>query len=62
MLKKPAKKLTSRDLAFGIGRPATSEELKELLSRPTGELKDGKTALKEIKANLKARREKKKAS
>jgi hypothetical protein len=62
MLNKPPKKLTARDLAFGIGRTATSEELKELLSRPVGKLKDGKEVLKDIKAGLKMRRERRKAS
>jgi len=44
------KKLTSRDLAFGIGRKATDEELKELLSRPKAdERKDGLVILEEIR-------------
>ena len=56
------KKLTTHDLAFGIGRKATSEELKELLSRPTGKGKDLEQVREEIKENLKQRRNKKKAS
>ena len=35
------RKLTPHDLAFGIGRKATDEELRELVSRPkTGKRKD----------------------
>ena len=62
LFEKQPKKLTARDVAFGIGRKATSEELQEYLSRPVGKFKDAKTVLKEIKADLKARREKRKAS
>ena len=62
MLKETPKKLTSHDVAFGIGRVATDEELKEYLSRPVGEFTDSKKVLKDAKAHLKARREKKKAS
>ncbi len=47
------KKLTPHDLAFGIGRKATDEELQELLSRPKkGARKDGMVALEEIKKRL----------
>ena len=47
------KKLTPHDLAFGIGRKATDEELQELLSRPKkGERKDAMVALEEIKKKL----------
>ena len=62
MLNKPAKKLTAHDLAFGIGRKATDEELKELLERPVGKWKSIEEARKEIKENLKQKRNKKKAS
>ena len=50
------RKLTPHDLAFGIGRKATSEELKELLSRPVGEFIDSETARKMSKEKLKAKR------
>ncbi len=60
--KKPVKKLTAHDLAFGIGRKATAAELKELLSRPTGKGKDVEQVRKEIKENLQQKREKRKAS
>lgn len=50
------KKLTSHDLAFGIGRKATDEELEELLARPTGKGKDIEQVRKEIKEALKERR------
>ena len=56
------RKLTSHDLAFGIGRKATDEELRELLDRPkTGERKDGMVLLEEIKERL-AKKNVKKAS
>jgi hypothetical protein len=61
-LKELPKKLTAHDVAFGIGRPATDEELQEYLSRPVGEFKGAKKVLKEIKAELKTRREKRKVS
>ena len=50
------KKLTPHDLAFGIGRKATREELEELFSSPPGKLLTGKEMLTE----LKERNEKKK--
>ncbi len=59
---KPPKKLTDRDIAFGIGRKATTQELQEYLNRPVGKFKDAKTVLKEIKTELQQRREKRKAS
>ena len=59
---KSIKKLTAHDLAFGIGRRATKAELDELLSRPTGKGKDVEQVRKEIKENLKLRRDKRKAS
>lgn len=60
-MEKP-KKLTSHDLAFGIGRKATDEELRELLNRPkTGERKDAMAALEEIKQRL-SKKDVKKAS
>ena len=44
------KKLTSQDLAFGIGRKASDEELKEFLNKPkAGKRKDALIALEEIK-------------
>lgn len=60
-MEKP-KKLTSHDLAFGIGRKATDEELKELISRPkTGKRIDAMAALDDIKKRL-AKKDMKKAS
>ena len=50
------RKLTPHDLAFGIGRKATREELEELFIRPLGKLITGK----EMLAELKERNEKKK--
>ena len=62
MEKNNGKKLTSHDLAFGIGRKATDEELVELLSHPTGKGKGIEQVRKEIKGSLKERRDKRKAS
>jgi len=56
------KKLTTHDLAFGIGRKATSEEIKELMSGPVGKGKDIELARAEIKEALRQKRNKKKAS
>ncbi|MBS1624582.1 MAG: hypothetical protein JST83_11215 [Bacteroidetes bacterium] len=51
------KKLTPHDLAFGIGRKATREELEELFSRP----RSGKLmTAEEMLAELKRRNEEKK--
>jgi len=50
------KKLTAHDLAFGIGRKATSEELKELMSGPTGKGKDIELVRTEIKEVLRQKR------
>ena len=51
-----SKKLTPHDLAFGIGRKATDEELQELLNSPKkGDRKDAKAALEEIKKRLSAK-------
>ena len=52
----PHKKLTNRDVAFGVGRKATKEELQEYLDKPVGKFTDADTALNEIKANLEQRR------
>jgi hypothetical protein len=62
MEKSKIKKLTSHDLAFGIGRKATDEELEELLSRPVGKGKDIEQVRVEIKESLKEKRNKRKAS
>ena len=62
MFKEPHKKLSSHDVAFGIGRVATDEELKEYLDRPVEKFTDSKKVLKEIRAHLKSKREKRKAS
>jgi hypothetical protein len=60
-MEKPGK-LTTHDLAFGIGRKATDEELKELISRSkTGKRIDAMTGLKDIKKRL-AKKDIKKAS
>lgn len=50
------RKLTPHDLAFGIGRKATKEELEELFSRPLGKL----VTAEELLAELKERNAKKK--
>ena len=50
------RKLTPHDLAFGIGRKATKEELEELFSRPTGEGKDAQQVLEDIKKRLAEKR------
>jgi hypothetical protein len=46
------RKLTPQDLAFGIGRKATREELEELFSRPPGIGKDAEEVRKDIKKRL----------
>ncbi len=56
------KELTSHDLAFGIGRPATKAELKELLSKPSGKGKSAQKVLADLKAHLAERRNRRKAS
>lgn len=56
------KKLTNRDIAFGIGRKASQEELQQYLNTAVGKFVDSKTALNDIKANLQQRRNKRKAS
>ena len=43
------RKLTPHDLAFGIGRKATKEELDELFSRSLGKLVTGEEMLAELK-------------
>jgi len=53
------RKLTPHDLAFGIGRKATKEELEELFSRPSGPGKDAKEVIKDIKKRLAEKRMKK---
>ena len=54
------RKLTPHDLAFGIGRKATREEIQELLSRPdTGEYKSAEEVLADIKKRLAEKRLKK---
>jgi hypothetical protein len=57
--KKPFRKLTVEDVALGIGRPATDEELMEYLTRPReGKPKLLKVAIKEIKEKLRKERKK----
>ncbi len=46
------RKLTARDVALGIGRRATEEELEEYLSRPSGKSIPLKDAINQIKARL----------
>jgi hypothetical protein len=54
------RKLTPHDLAFGIGRKATREELQELLSRPSsGPGKPLDQAIEDIKKRLDENRLKK---
>jgi hypothetical protein len=56
------RKLTPHDLAFGIGRKATKEELEELFSRPdTSEYITSEELLAEIKKR-RAEKELKRAS
>jgi hypothetical protein len=56
------RKLTPHDLAFGIGRKATDEELRELVSRPkTGKRKTAQEVLDTVTKRL-ADKEIKKAS
>jgi hypothetical protein len=45
-------KLTPRDIALGIGRKATDEELEEYLSRPYGKSIPLKQAVAQIKQKL----------
>lgn len=54
------RKLTSRDMALGIGRKATEEELEEYLSRPSGKSIPLKAAIHQIKAKLKQKQVQKK--
>ncbi|MBS1595604.1 MAG: hypothetical protein JST90_14910 [Bacteroidetes bacterium] len=49
------RRLTARDIALGIGRKATEEEIEDYLSRPYGK----SVPLKEAIANLKAKLSKK---
>ena len=55
------RKLTPHDLAFGIGRKATDEEIKELLDRPQEKGIPMDEAIEEVKRRL-AERKLKKAS
>ena len=47
-----ARKLSARDIALGIGRKATDEELEEYLDRPAGKNVSLKAAVAKIKAHL----------
>jgi hypothetical protein len=47
-----ARKLSARDMALGIGRKATDEELEEYLDRPAGKSVPLKTAVAKIKKKL----------
>lgn len=52
--KPPYRKLTPHDMAFGIGRPATDEELMDYLTRPMeGKPRLLKDAIADIKNKLK---------
>ena len=53
------RKLTPHDLAFGIGRKATDEELEELFSRPLGKLTEARAFIKELKERNDAQKLKK---
>lgn len=55
------KQLTAHDLAFGIGRPATKAELKELLSQPSGKGKSAEKVLSDLKIHLDERASRRKA-
>jgi hypothetical protein len=47
-----ARKLSARDVALGIGRKATEEELEEYLDRPGGKNVSFKSAVEKIKKKL----------
>lgn len=47
------RKLTARDVALGIGRKATEEELEEYLDRPSGKSIPLKEGIEQIKVKLK---------
>jgi hypothetical protein len=47
-----ARKLSARDIALGIGRKATEEELEEYLNRPSGKSIPLKTAVEKIKKKM----------
>ena len=62
-MKKNIKKLTSRDAVLGIGRKATTKELKEYLNRTRrDEFKPIDQVREEITAHLRKRNQKRKAS
>ena len=50
------RKLTSRDIALGIGRKATTEELEEYLHRPSGKSIPLHKAIAQIKEGLNKKR------
>ena len=56
------RKLTPHDLAFGIGRKATKDELEELFSRPLGKLVTAEEMLTELKARNAEKKKIKKAN
>jgi hypothetical protein len=47
-----SRKLSARDMALGIGRKATDEELEEYLDRPAGKSVPLKAAVAKIKKKL----------
>ena len=51
-----SKKLTARDIALGIGRKATDEELDEYLNRPYGKSMPLDKAIAQIKAKPKKKK------
>ena len=53
------RKLTPHDLAFGIGRKATDEELEELFSRPITKWYSPEEVLEQLKSRLEEKRLKK---
>lgn len=58
--KPPYRKLTPHDMAYGIGRPATDEELMDYLTRPMeGKPRLLKDAIADIKKGLKDKNQKK---
>ena len=57
------KKLTSKDVALGIGRKATDDELREYLNRPRkGEFKPIDQVKEELLSHLNKRNQSRKAS
>ena len=56
----PSRKLSVRDVALGLGRKATDEELEEYLNRPSGNAVPLKKAITQIKSKLRKNRQQRK--